>query len=86
MFHVIQVKVKLYSSPRGHELFANNNEVNNSKDIGNAFNDFFMHVGHNLATSVPIANRPAMSYMQNRQSNSIYLSTTPQIDNQILFI
>ena len=61
------------------------NEANNSKDIANAFNDFFTNVGHNLATSVPIANRSAMSYMQNRQSNSICLSPTSanEIENEI---
>ena len=61
------------------------NEVNNSKDIANAFNDFFTHVGHNLASSVLIANRPAVSYMQNRQSNYIYLSPTSsnEIENEI---
>ena len=58
------------------KLLKDGNEINNSTDIANTFNDFFTHVSHNLATSVPIANRPAMSYMQNRQSNSIYLSPT----------
>ena len=66
-------------------LLKDGNEINNSKDIASAFNEFFTQVGHNLATSVPIANRPPMSYMQNRQSNSIYLSPTSsnEIENEI---
>ena len=67
------------------KLLKDGNEINESKDIANAFNDFFPLVGHDLATSVPITNRPAISYMQNRQSNSIYLNLTSsnEAENEI---
>ena len=80
---IVSLKPMNFNLPS--KLLKDGNEIINSKDIANAFNDFFTQVGHNLATSVPIVNRPAMSYMQNRQSNSIYLSPTSsnEIENEI---
>ena len=80
---IVNLKPMNFNLPS--KLLKDGNEINNSKDIANVFNDFFTQVGHNLANSVPIANRPPMSYMQNRQSNSIYLSPTSsnEIENEI---
>lgn len=53
------------------KLLKDGSEINNSKDIANAFNDFFIHVDHNLATSVPSTNGLAMSH--EKQTIKLYL-------------
>lgn len=60
-------------------------EVTDSKFIACAFNNFFVNIGNNLAISVPINNRCAMSLMPSHQPSSIYLNTTTskEIEDEI---
>ena len=55
---IVNLKPMNFNLPS--KLLKDENEINNSKDIANAFNDFFTQVGHNLATSVSIAMKLRM--------------------------
>ena len=58
MQKIVSLKPMNFNLPS--KLLKDGNEINNSKDIANAFNDFFTHVGHNLAY-VPCKTSPATS-------------------------
>ena len=55
------------------KLVIEGNDISDSKDIANAFNNFFTNVGNNLAQEIPSVNESPISFMSNFQSNSFYI-------------
>lgn len=47
--------------------------VNDSKQIANGFNNYFVNIDVNLSKEIPISNTDPLSYMQFNNPDSIYL-------------
>jgi hypothetical protein len=57
-------------------ILLDSTELTSSKDIANAFNDFFINVGKNLSQTIPRVNNLPLSYIPNQQTNSFFLNRT----------
>ena len=55
------------------------------KEIGNAFNEYSVNVGPNLAAKIPTDEHTYKSYLKQRNINSIFLDpvTESEIDKEI---
>lgn len=67
------------------KLIIDGNDITDSKDIANAFNNFFTNVGTNLAQEIPAFNDSPFSFMGNPQTNSFFIRhvTSEEISKEI---
>ena len=61
------------------------NEINNSVDIANAFNDYFSNIGTTLASKIPRVGVSPMQYLTGYSSDNFFISpiTYVEIENEI---
>ena len=60
-------------SQRSIKLVENGNEISDSKEIANKFNDYFANIGKSIiASEIPIACKDPMAYLGNPVCNSFY--------------
>ena len=83
------INEKLNKTKKSHNFpetfLKNGTAVNGSKNIANAFNNYFVNVGPNLANNIKNINATsAESYLNKQNINSIFLRPTGQ--NEILKI
>ena len=55
-----------------------NNKITASKDIADAFNKYFVDIGSNLASKLPLCNTPVETFLGARCSNSLFLTPITQ--------
>ena len=84
-----KINEKLNKTKKSHNFpetfLKNGTAVNRSKNIANAFNNYFVNVGPNLANNIKNINATsAESYLNKQNINSIFLRPTDQ--NEILKI
>lgn len=60
-------------------------QVDSSKQIAAAFNEYFANIGNNVSKSIPKSNISAMSYFPTKQLGSLYLNptTAKEIEDEI---
>ena len=52
--------------------------IDEDKDIADRFNEYFVSVGTRLASNLPLCNNTFESFLQDRQSNSLFLNPITQ--------
>lgn len=67
------ISLKPMGSSLPSKILLDDAELTDSKDIANAFNDFFINVGYNLSQSIPSVGNSPLSYMPNRQIKSFFI-------------
>ena len=55
-----------------------NNKITASKDIADALNKYFVDIGSNLASKLPLCNTPVETFLGARCSNSLFLTPITQ--------
>ena len=67
------------------KILKDNVELIEARDIANAFNNFFVNVGSNIASSIPASSTSPELYLPERQINSLLLSpiTSKEISDEI---
>jgi len=67
------------------KLVVDGNDITNSRDIADAFNNFFTNIGNRLAQDIPTVDKSPRSFMRNFTSNSFYLQqvTAKEISEEI---
>jgi len=84
--NVIDDNIGVSKSTSVDELVCNSKVVTDPKSIANKFNDYFTHVGPNLAEKIPTISGSHLDYMKNNVINTMFLKpvTTYEIKNIIL--
>ena len=70
------VNIKNKISTNATQINLNGRMIDDPKEIGNAFNNFFSNVGPNTERTVPKSFNNATSYLKNRISNNFEISHT----------
>ena len=67
------------------KLIIDGNDITDSKDIANAFKNFFTNVGTNLAQEIPAFSDSPFSFIGNPQANSFFIKhvTSEEISEEI---
>ena len=52
--------------------------INSPQKIAEAFNSYFVNVGHDIACKIPKAKYSYKSYLRNRIQNSVFLYPTTE--------
>ena len=83
------IKQLISLKPRGNyiliKIVKDNHEITNSRDICQAFNDYFLNIGKNLAETIPSTNTTPCSIMGESVRNSffMYAITRQEIEMEI---
>ena len=79
------ITLKPMGSSVPSKILLNQTELTDSKNIANAFKDFFTNMGKNLSLIIPEVVKSLLPYLPNRQTNSFCLDeiSFEEISNEI---
>ena len=82
------VNLKSRSGSTPTKLPVEDVELNDSKSMADAFNNFFANIGNNLTKYIPRVNKRSIRYLTAPSQDSFFLfpTTTVEIENEIIVL
>ena len=81
-WEIIREVINRKKNKKKSDMFViNGSKVDDTAQIANSFNEFYLNIADNISQSLPPANRHYSSFMPNANPNTIFL--TPVTNNEI---